>query len=220
MPFCTVHGVSRQNTEVVCRSLLQWTTFCQNSPPWPVHFGWPYMACCRVGGTKCSSACIKPFEGGCHCFHYLHHSLRKKEIEVTQSCLTLCKPMDCSLPGSSVHGIFQARILEWVAISFSRRSLPSRDWTQVSCIVGRHFTICAFREVSHHSLRQCIKSCLTLATPWTVAFQGSSVCGILQARILEWVAISFSRGSSQPRNRTQVSSIAGRFSTDWGGGSV
>ena len=42
------------------------------------------------------------------------------ESEVTQSCLTLCDPMDCSLPGSSVHGIFQARILEWVAISFSR----------------------------------------------------------------------------------------------------
>ena len=44
------------------------------------------------------------------------------ESEVTQSCLTLCNPMDCSLPGSSVHGIFQARVLEWVAISFSRIS--------------------------------------------------------------------------------------------------
>ena len=46
----------------------------------------------------------------------------KVKVLVTQSCLTLCDPMDCSLPGSSVHGIFQARILEWVAISFSRRS--------------------------------------------------------------------------------------------------
>ena len=46
---------------------------------------------------------------------------RKKESEVTQLCLTLCDPMDCSLPGSSIHGIFQARILEWVAISFSKR---------------------------------------------------------------------------------------------------
>ena len=44
------------------------------------------------------------------------------DIEVAQSCQTLCDPMDCSLPGSSVHGIFQARVLEWVAISFSRRS--------------------------------------------------------------------------------------------------
>ena len=44
----------------------------------------------------------------------------KSESEVTQSCLTLSDPMDCSLPGSSVHGIFQARILEWGAIAFSR----------------------------------------------------------------------------------------------------
>ena len=51
----------------------------------------------------------------------------KNESEVAQSCLTLCNPMGCSLPGSSVHGIFQARILEWVAISFSRRSSWPRD---------------------------------------------------------------------------------------------
>ena len=56
--------------------------------------------------------------------------------------------MDCSLAGSSVHGIFQARILEWVAISFSRRSSQLRDWTQVSCIVGRCFTIWDTKEDS------------------------------------------------------------------------
>ena len=54
------------------------------------------------------------------------------ESEVTQSCPTLCDPMDCSLPGSSIHGILQARILEWVAISFSRRSSRPRDWTHRS----------------------------------------------------------------------------------------
>ena len=53
---------------------------------------------------------------------------------VTQLCPTLCDPMDCSPPGSSVHGILQARILEWVAISFSRGSSPPRDQTQVSCV--------------------------------------------------------------------------------------
>ena len=53
---------------------------------------------------------------------------------VTQSCLTLCDPMDCSLPGSSVHGISQARILEWVAISYSRVSSWPRDQICVSCI--------------------------------------------------------------------------------------
>ena len=68
--------------------------------------------------------------------------------EVAQSCLTLCDPMDCSLPGSSVHGIFQASVLEWGAISFSRGSSPPRDWTWVSCIIGRCFTIWATREVN------------------------------------------------------------------------
>ena len=58
--------------------------------------------------------------------------------------------MDCSLPGSSVHGIFQARILEWVSISFSRRSSQPRDWTWVFCIAGRHFTIWATREAPLH----------------------------------------------------------------------
>ena len=52
---------------------------------------------------------------------------RESESEVAQSCPTLCDPMDYSLPGSSVHGIFQARVLEWVAISFSRRASQPRD---------------------------------------------------------------------------------------------
>ena len=55
--------------------------------------------------------------------------------EYVQSCLTLCDPMHCSLPGSSVHGILQARILEWVAISYSKGS-SHRDQTCVSCIAG------------------------------------------------------------------------------------
>ena len=61
-------------------------------------------------------------------------------VLVAQLCLTLCDPMDCSSPGSSVHGILQARILEWVAVSFSRESSQPRDWTQVSCTAGRFFT--------------------------------------------------------------------------------
>ena len=58
---------------------------------------------------------------------------KESESQVAQLCPTLCDPMDCSLPGSSVHGIFQARIMEWVAISFSRGSSQPRDRTQVSC---------------------------------------------------------------------------------------
>ena len=55
-------------------------------------------------------------------------------------------PMDCSLLGSSVHGILQARILEWVAISFSRGSSQPRNWTLLSCLAGRFFTDWAARE--------------------------------------------------------------------------
>ena len=62
---------------------------------------------------------------------------------LSQLCPALYDPMDCSPPGSSVHGILQARILEWVAISFSRGSSRPRDRTQVSCIAGRFFTIWA-----------------------------------------------------------------------------
>ena len=69
-----------------------------------------------------------------------------RESEVAQSCLTLCNLMDCSLPGSSVHGIFQSRVLEWVAISFSRGSSQPRDQTRVSHTAGRRFTIRATRE--------------------------------------------------------------------------
>ena len=69
-----------------------------------------------------------------------------KWIEVAQLCLTLCDPMDCSLSGSSVHGIFQARVLEWIAITFSRGSSQPRTWTRVSHIAGKHFTVWATRE--------------------------------------------------------------------------
>ena len=58
---------------------------------------------------------------------------------ITQLCPTLCDPVDCSLPGSSVHGIFQARVLKWGAISFSRGSSQPRDQTRVSRIASRHF---------------------------------------------------------------------------------
>ena len=63
----------------------------------------------------------------------------KWKSEVTRSCPTLRDPLDCSPPGSSVHGIFQARVLEWIAISFSRASSWPRDGTQVSRIAGRCF---------------------------------------------------------------------------------
>ena len=62
-------------------------------------------------------------------------------VSVAQSRPTLCDPMNCSPPDHSVHGILQARIPEWVAISFSRGSSLLRDQTQVSCIAGRFFIV-------------------------------------------------------------------------------
>ena len=90
--------------------------------------------------------------------------LKKQEIEllydsailitgkvlVPQSSPILCNPMDWSPPGSSIHGISQTRMLDWVAISFSRGYSQSSDQTQVSCISGRFFTIWATREAPHH----------------------------------------------------------------------
>ena len=72
-------------------------------------------------------------------------------VLVAQLCLTVCNPMDCSPPGSSVHGTLQAKILEWVATSFSRGCSQPRDWTQVTFIASRFFTIWATRE-THKSI--------------------------------------------------------------------
>ena len=79
----------------------------------------------------------------CLCIYITYMYICIWRSEVTQSCLTLCDPIDCSLLCSSVHGIFQGRVLEWVAISFSRGSSWPRDWIQVSRTVGRCFTIWA-----------------------------------------------------------------------------
>ena len=96
-------------------------------------------ACHRV--ESCS---MQPFQIGlfhvCVCVFCL----------ATQVFLTLCDPMDCSPPGSSVHGILQARILQWVAISFSRASFPPRNQTWVSCIAGRFFTKLSFEGIPKH----------------------------------------------------------------------
>ena len=73
--------------------------------------------------SNCVCVCV------CVCVHVHAHTH-------TLSHVRLCDPMDCSLPGSSVHGTLQARVLEWVAISFSRRSSRPRNQTWVSCIAG------------------------------------------------------------------------------------
>ena len=132
---------------------------------------------------------------GCH---FLLQCVKvESESEVSQSCPTLSDTMDCNLPGSSTHGIFQARVLEWVAIAFSNKVIRYHKRQNLSCLKYREWNW------------QC--SAQLFVTPWTVA----SVRGIFQARVLEWAAIPFSRGSSRPRDQTEVSCIADRHFTIW-----
>ena len=102
---------------------------------------------------------------GCH---FLLQCMKvKSQSEGAQSCPTLSDPMDCSLPGSSIHGILQARTLEWVAISSSNALKSQSEGAQL---------------------------CPTLSDPMDCSLPGSSIHGILQARILEWVACLLQKG--------------------------
>ena len=85
---------------------------------------------------------------------------------------TLCNPIDRSPPGPSVHGILQARTLEWVAISFSKRNYRKKE-------------------------SEAARSCPALCDLMDCSLPSSSIHGIFQARVLEWIAIFFPRGSSQ-----------------------
>ena len=100
--------------------------------------------------------------------HSSVHSLTRVIAKLLQLCPTLCDPIDGSPPGSSVHGILQARTLEWVAISFSNACMHAKS----------------------------LQPYLTLCHPMDSGPPGSSVHGILQAITLEWVAISFSISES------------------------
>ena len=105
----------------------------------------------------------------CHELNQLSKPV-KGLVLVTQSCPTLCNPMDCSPPGFFLHGILQARTLGWVAMPFSRVSSQPRDRTQVSLIACRFFTVWATRDVlSKGILLLLLLSCFSLvrlcATP-------------------------------------------------------
>ena len=104
--------------------------------------------------------------------HFLLQCMEvKSEREVAQSCLILRHSMGCNLPGSSIHGIFQARVLEWVAIAFS---------------------VYLLRLLFDDGKLLVAQSCPTLSDHMDCSLPGSSIHGIFQARVLEWGAIAFS----------------------------
>ena len=116
---------------------------------------------------------------------------------VTHSHPTLFNTVDYSPPGSSVHGISQARILEWVAIPSPADLFNPRIEPVSLALVGGFFTTESPGKESESEVAQL---CPTLCGPMDCSLPGSSIHGIFQARVLEWVAISFSGGSSQPRD--------------------
>ena len=159
----------------------------------------------------------------------LQHSpspLMMWKVKVAQLCPTLCHPMDCSPPGSSVHGILQARTLEWVAVLFSRGSSQPRDRTQVFRIAGRFFPIWAPGNEMEYTIKppspmkltaaaaKSLQSCPTLCDPIDGIPPGSLVPGILQARTLEWIAISFSNAGKWKMKGKSLSRVR-LFSTPW-----
>ena len=123
--------------------------------------------------------------------------------------------MDSSLPGSSVHGILQARILEWVAISFSRGTSPPRDWTQVSHIAGRCFTLWATREALQWHIGHLPTGVGRLILCWNIFLPFHSVHGVLDVRMLDWAAISFSSGPHVVGTLHYDQTVLGTTNTWW-----
>ena len=120
---------------------------------------------------------------------------------VTQSCLTLCDPMDCSLPGFSVHGILQARILEWVAMPFSRGSSRPKDGTWVSCI-GRWILYHLSHQGSPRGLNEQVDHSLNNSLPSTPLAHNAYLLYYLLlifARIIHQSSNHSASGSSSQR---------------------
>ena len=141
--------------------------------------------------------------------------------KLLQSCPTFCDPMGCRLPDSPVHGILQSRILKWVTMPSSRGSSQSRHWTSIFlCLL--HWQVGSLPFTSLEKPKWCtaataaklLQSCLILCNPIDSSLPGSLVRGILQARVLEWVAISFSNAR---KRKVKVKSLShvGLLATPW-----
>ena len=141
--------------------------------------------CCRSMNTSSERCCYHSptaFVSGQldHCF------LCAVLCLLTQLCPTLCNPMDYSLPGSSVHGILQARILEWTAMSSSRGSSQPRDRTQVSRLIGGFFTRRATREAP---IAFCPKPNLPTGAPAIALHSGIQPTALCQGGIVSFFGV-------------------------------
>ena len=144
-------------------------------------------------------------------FFFFSHVLRKSfwlRFESLSSSVVSDSlwPVNHRLPRPSVHRIPQARILQWVAISFSRGSSWPRDWgcTAADSLLSEP----PGKPTQMLPVCTCARFCPTLCSSMDRSLPGSSVNGIFQARILEWVAIRSSRGSSWPRDQTHTSCVS------------
>ena len=158
---------------------------------------------------------------GCH---FLLQCMKvKSEREVAQSCPTPSDPTDCSPPGSSIHGIFQVRVLEWGAIAFSCDAFRHAESHSVESDSLWPHGLYSPRNSPGQNNGVGTLSLLHGIFPGQGLNPGFPHCKRIlyqlshkgSPRILEWVAYAFSSGSSQPRNQTRVSCIAGRFFTRW-----
>ena len=193
------------------------------------------MASSRPRDGKCSDSCICWVASRFFSLWAIREAPKSyvlpsysEEIERSESRSVMS---DSLQPHTIVHGILQARILEWVAFPFFRGSSQPTGWTQFSHIAGRFFTswangreaqwqtffpfliLCCHSDIWFHLNLVKVKVaqlCPTLCSPMDYA-----VHEILQARILERVPFPFSRVSSQPRDWAQVSLIVGGFFTSW-----
>ena len=146
-----------------CHSPLLFSCFLPISFLHCMSSTWSYSLCYVITLTVfVSSGCVTKY----HRLGILHTATAKS----LQSCPTLCDPIDGSPPGSLVPGILQARTLEWVAISFSN----------------------AWKWKVKKVKSEVTQSCLTPSDPMDCSLPGSSIHGIFQTRVLEWVAIAFS----------------------------
>ena len=152
-----------------------------------------------------------------HCHSYVFSNI--SESVNCLVCLTLCNAMNFSLPGSSVHdspgkntGVGCHTLLQEICLP-NQGIKPTSPTLQVDSLASEPpgkptviLWLCKGESESHSVVSNPLR-----LNPMDCSLPGSSVHGILQARILEWVAVPFSRGSSQPRDQTQVSRIAGGF---------